>query len=133
MKFRSIINILTCVSLLSAGAVALADYDAGVAAYEAGDYEAAFASFAEAAEHNDAQAQARLGALFRDGEGTDRDLVQAHMWMTIAYLRGESEVRQALTALRREMSEGDVARSERFAIEWVEGGVSPLFESWRQN
>jgi TPR repeat protein len=133
MKFRSIISTLTFLSLMAAGSTVLADYDSGLAAYEAGDYDVAFISFAEAAEQNHAQAQARLGELFRDGRGTERDLVQAHMWMTIAYLRGESNVRDSLAALRSDMSEGDVALSERLAIEWVEGGVSPMHESWKRD
>ncbi|MEX1198388.1 MAG: hypothetical protein WEB57_11090 [Pseudohongiellaceae bacterium] len=133
MKNFSIINILAFVALITAGPAALAGYDEAAAAYEAGDYEAAFAGFQEAAQENHRQAQARLGELYRDGRGTEQDVVRAHMWMTIAYLRGASELRNPLATMRETMGEGQVAQSERMAIEWFEGGISELHEFWNQD
>lgn len=133
MENLRIIKALAFVSLMIPGTVVLADYDQAAAAYEAGDYAAAFAGFREAAMENDTQAQARLGAMYRDGRGTDQDLVRAHMWMTVAYLRGASELRTPLSTMRQTMSEGEVAQSERLAIEWFEGGVSEFHEFWNRD
>lgn len=132
MKNCSIIKTLAFLSLLIAGPAALADYDQATAAYEAGDYAVAFSGFQEAAEENHTQAQARLGELYRDGRGTEQDMVRAHMWMTVAYLRGASELRASLAEMRQSMSEGQISQSERLAIEWFEGGVSNLHEFWNQ-
>lgn len=133
MKNFRIIKILALVSLMTQGSIALADYDRAATAYEAGDYAAAFAGFRDAAMENHTQAQARLGELYRDGRGVGQDLVRAHMWMTVAYLRGASELRTPLSTMRAAMSEGQVAQSERMAIEWVEGGVSDFHEFWNRD
>lgn len=132
MKNFRIIKVLALVSLLVPGA-ALADYEQAAAAYEAGDFATAFAGFREAAMENHTQAQARLGELYRDGRGTEQDLVRAHMWTTVAYLRGASELRGRLSTMRETMSEGQVAESERLAIEWFEGGVSEFHEFWNRD
>lgn len=133
MKNLRIIKILAFASLMAPGAMVLADYDQAAADYEAGDYAAAFAGFQEAARENDTQAQARLGELYRDGRGAEQDVVRAHMWMTIAYLRGATELRTSLSTMRQTMSEGQVAQSERMAIEWFEGGVSDFHEFWNRD
>ncbi len=51
---------------------AWADFDAGVAAYDSGDYETAFREFKPLAEQGDAHAQFNLGYMYHKGEGVPR-------------------------------------------------------------
>ncbi|MEO0907313.1 MAG: sel1 repeat family protein, partial [Pseudomonadota bacterium] len=71
-------------SLGMAGALALGaqpvlaqDFEAGVAAYEEGDYEAALAEFRPLAEQDDADAQYNLGVMYLDGHGVAQDYGEA--------------------------------------------------------
>lgn len=60
----------------------------GIVAYDAGDHEAAFAAFLEAARHADKASQAILGEMYWKGEGVPRDPVRAYAWMDLAAERG---------------------------------------------
>ncbi len=133
MKNLRIIKILSFITLTAAATSVLADYDQAMDAYEAGDYDTAFSEIQAAAQENDARAQAQLGRMYEKGEGTDRDVMRAHMWMTVAYLRGQRELREPLAAMRERMSDGQIAQAERLAIEWYEGGVSDMHEFWNRD
>lgn len=130
MKKTRIFRVLSIAALLLHGAGVAADYEQAMTDYQAGNYDDAFRGMAQEAETDNGAAQIKLAEMFMAGQGTERDIEQAHMWMTIAYLTGESDVRDRLAEMRTEMSEGQVSRSERLAIEWVEGGVSPMHEFW---
>ncbi len=58
-----LINIIITV-ILFAGNAAFADYKAGKAAYDAGDYQTAYNQLLPLAELGDAEAQARLALVF---------------------------------------------------------------------
>lgn len=60
--------------------VAAGDFAAGLAAYDAGDYEAAVAAWRPLAEAGDSDAQVALAGLFQDGLGVERSLDQAIEW-----------------------------------------------------
>lgn len=59
--------------LFGARGVALAGFDEGLAAVEAGDYAAALGEFTPLAEAGDSEAQYQLAILHKDGLGTARD------------------------------------------------------------
>jgi hypothetical protein len=61
-------------------AVRAADFDAGVAAYERGDYAAAYQVWRPLAEGGDRLAQYNLGLLYDFGMGVARDGVEAARW-----------------------------------------------------
>jgi hypothetical protein len=66
-----------------------ADYDAGAAAYDAGDYAAAMREWAPLAETGDARAQLGLGTLYESGRGVPAvDLGQAVVWYRAAAAQG---------------------------------------------
>ena len=65
---------LTCIE------VALADFDAGLEAYNKGDYKVAFDQFKEAAEQGDARAQFYLAESYNGGQGTVQDYSEALNW-----------------------------------------------------
>jgi len=66
-----------------------AGLDAGIAAYQRGDYVAARAAWAPLASAGDAEAQYYLGNLHAKGEGVARDLGQALYWFRAAAEQGE--------------------------------------------
>ena len=59
---------------------ARADFDAGMAAYERGDFEAAFTELLPLAEAGDPVAQYRIGALYSHGEGVEKDDAKTLYW-----------------------------------------------------
>jgi cell division septation protein DedD len=68
---------------------ARADYAAGAAAYDAGDYAAAMREWAPLAEAGDARAQLALGTLYESGRGVPAvDLGQAVVWYRAAAAQG---------------------------------------------
>lgn len=59
---------------------ARADFAAGVAAYDRGDYEAAYQEWLPLARNDDAAAQRNLGHLHRAGLGVPQDFAEAARW-----------------------------------------------------
>src|SRR5262245_58989130 len=75
---------------LSAGAAA-ADRASATAAYERGDYRAAFAEFQELANNGDSQAMLWLGYLYQEGQGTIQDYSEAMNRFRMAADLGEPQ------------------------------------------
>ncbi|HVM86519.1 MAG TPA: tetratricopeptide repeat protein, partial [Candidatus Binatia bacterium] len=70
-------------ALLAVGSLgsARADYNAGLQAFNAGDYKRALKEWQAPAEEGDAQAQHGLGLIYETGRGLDKpDLTQAIHW-----------------------------------------------------
>jgi TPR repeat protein len=57
-----------------------ADFDAGVAAYNKGDYATAMREWRPLAEAGDASAQYNLGVMYANGEGVPEDDAEAVKW-----------------------------------------------------
>ena len=75
--------------LLAFPAPAKADYAAGAAAYQKGDYAAAFREWSADAAAGDAHAQQGLGVLYENGEGVPaRDFPRAVEWYRAAAAQG---------------------------------------------
>lgn len=64
-----------------------AQYNAGVQAYKASDYETAFREWSLAAQQNSVKAQYGLGTLYYDGRGVAQDYQKAIDWVTKAIPR----------------------------------------------
>jgi TPR repeat protein len=60
---------------------ALAEYQAALDAYAAGDFEKAFNEWLEPAEAGDPRAQYGLGIMYRNGEWIDEDATKAAEWL----------------------------------------------------
>lgn len=69
---------------------ALADFDDGLAAYDAGDYEAARTHWAGPAEAGDATAQTAMAGLYLSGYGVPRDDRAAAAWFRKAARQGHA-------------------------------------------
>lgn len=82
---KSALALLTL--LLALGAPARADYQAGAAAHERGDYALALAEWSAEAERGNPDAQYNLGQMYRLGQGVDVDMSKAFGW----YLRAAEQ------------------------------------------
>ena len=84
------LHVLLMVSLLTcAGGVAIAqDYDAGLKAAQAGDFQTALKEWKPLADQGDACAQYNLGLMYADGEGVPEDDAEAARWYRLAADQG---------------------------------------------
>lgn len=93
-----------------------ADYETGVNAAFAGDFETAYREFARAAENGLDLAQYNLAILYFTGQGVERDLEQAFHWTEQAALQGHTEAQANLGSL---YFEGDgVAKDVTQGVNW---------------
>ena len=104
-----------------------ADYDRGMAAYEAGNYNVALMEFQDAAQAGHAGAQYQLGEMYRLGQGTRPNLVEAIKWLTLAYLDGNRETLATLEMLRDSVSEAELVEAEQSALQWLEQANRVVF------
>jgi len=75
---------------------ALADFDAGMVAYKAGDYAAALPELQAAAEGGHARAQYALGSMYNEGKGVPSDRALAVEWWQKAALQNHAQAQFAL-------------------------------------
>lgn len=83
------VALLTFLSAVAA-APSFADFAAGLEAYDAGDYAAAFEAWRPLAEAGDVEAQLALAGLYFDGQGVERDLPAALRWYRAAAEQGDA-------------------------------------------
>jgi TPR repeat protein len=69
---------------------AWADYQAGMDAYNRGDYATALREWRPLAEQGNPSAQFRLGSLYENGDGVPRDFVKARQWYEKAAVQGDA-------------------------------------------
>ena len=81
---------LTIVFAVGLAPAAWADFQAGVAAYQRGDYATALREFKPLAEQGDALAQFNLGVMYDNGEGVPQDYVEVLKWNRKAAERGNA-------------------------------------------
>ena len=91
-QFWVLCIVVLCCSLLARAQ----DFEAGLAAYERGDYQVALNELAPLAEQGDAQAQYRIGQMHRDGKGVPRDAQKAVRLFQAAAISGHTDSQQAL-------------------------------------
>lgn len=86
------------IALAAALAMALASalpataqtFEEALAAYERGDYDAAYRGFRSLAEQGDAIAQNNLGVMYGTGEGVPQDYAEAVKWYRRAAEQGDA-------------------------------------------
>ena len=66
-----------------------ADLEAGLEAYEQGDYALAFERFREAAEAGNPDAFGKLAGMYLYGRGTEKDYSNAYIWFGLAEHSGD--------------------------------------------
>nr|WP_298686645.1 tetratricopeptide repeat protein [uncultured Dongia sp.] len=85
--------------LLLGTPLALADGNAGLKAYQAGDYATAMAEFMPLAAAGQASAQAAVGQMYLDGLGVPANPAQAAIWLEKAAGGGNARARAQIGAL----------------------------------
>jgi hypothetical protein len=92
--------------------------DAGLVAYQAGDYKKAFVHWQPAADQGNANAQFYVGGLYRDGAGVSASLPHAHFWWLAASENGHPTARRFLRELTAEMLPHELVAAEKLVKEW---------------
>ena len=82
--------IAVVLSIVCLAAPAWADYQAGMDAYNRGDYATALREWRPLAELGIAPAQFNLGLLYANGQGVPQDYVQARQWYEKAAIQGDA-------------------------------------------
>ena len=103
-------------------APAWADVQAGVDAYEKGDYATALKEWRPLAAQGNAAAQALLGMMYEEGQGVPKDYVQAYMWLSLAAAQGYERATKLRDKLAEKMTPAQVAEAQRLAREWKAKG-----------
>ncbi|MDO9476412.1 MAG: hypothetical protein Q7L07_06840 [Pseudohongiella sp.] len=127
VNFKQHLGALLFTGIVAFSAPAMADYDRGMAALQSGDYRVAIMEFTDSAQTGHAASQQKLGDIYRLGQGTTPDLVQAIKWLTLAYLNGMRETLPALEMLRDSVSESELVEGEQLALQWLEDANRVMF------
>ena len=95
MRFRAGLP----VALVLVLAASAADFDAGLKAYERGDYVRARSEWQPIAEQGGAAAQFNLGLLYYDGHGVPQNYAEARRWFERAANQGYAKAQHNLGAM----------------------------------
>ncbi len=99
---------------------AVADLDAGEAAYARGNYATALKEFRHAAEQGYAGAQYNLGVMYYFGEGVSVNSIKAYMWWSLAMEQGNESATKNLNIIKEEMNSAEISIAQELASEMWE-------------
>lgn len=102
--------------VLSLAQPAAANFKAGVAAYESGDFAKALAEWKPLADGGDPAAQYAIGLLHQYGQGVPPNPVEAVAWFAKAAEKGDANARFAI-GLAHESGQG-AAKDYQAAMQW---------------
>ncbi len=102
----------------SALQAAAGDFDAGMSAFDRGDYAAAHAAFEPLAQQGNGEAQYMLGYLYATGKGVAKNETRAYQWFLLADEGGVPEARQSRDDLARRMTATQVDQAMEAAENW---------------
>jgi uncharacterized protein len=88
------------------------DFDAGMGAYQAGDYATALREWRPLAEQGNAMAQFNLGVMYDDGEGVAEDDVTALMWVNLAAAQGDTFAVDASAVIAAGLTPDEIATAQ---------------------
>ena len=99
------------------------DVDAGVEAWERGDYAVAYREWRTLADQGDADAQYNLGNMYYNGQGVSQDYAQAHMWLNLAASRfppGENRDKAVKNRdiVAEMMTPAQISEAQKLVREW---------------
>ncbi len=114
MLRRSVLSAVFA-AMLACAVPALANYEAGQRAWDAGDPAAALAEWRAAADAEDRRAMLALGRLYLQGVCALQDYVGAHTWFNPAASRGAVEAAAERDALAAKMTPAQVAAAQERA------------------
>jgi TPR repeat protein len=90
---------ILAVGLAAASFPALADFAAGLTAYQKGDYVTAAKEWRPEADDGDAPCQYNVGLLYLDGHGVPQDHAEAAKWFKRSAEQGYTEAQHELGAM----------------------------------
>jgi TPR repeat protein len=93
---KTIVNAMLALGLAATSVACWAGLDAGIEAYNAGDYAMAMHELRPLAEKNDAKAQRYIAAMYENGLGVPQDERQAVVWYSNAAIGGNPDAQTAL-------------------------------------
>ncbi|MGV7230061.1 MAG: tetratricopeptide repeat protein, partial [Nitrospirales bacterium] len=96
---RFLIPIVPTLLLLIVPIPAHADFQAGLAAYDQGDYATALSEFLPLAQQGDVKAQFNMGILYEKGQGVPQDFQEAFRWYYLAAAQGDASTQNVLGML----------------------------------
>jgi len=99
MRKVSLVSTLLSFAVLVAAIPAWADFQAGLDAYQKGDYVTAAKEWRPLAEQGSAAAQLNLGLLYLDGHGVPQDYTEAVMWLRRSAEQDNTQAQHELGAL----------------------------------
>jgi TPR repeat protein len=99
MRKLSLVPILLSLTALAAAVPAFADFQAGLDAYQKGDYVTAAKEWRPLADQGSAAAQLNIGLLYLDGHGVPQDYGEAVMWLRRSAEQDNTEAQHDLGAL----------------------------------
>src|SRR5215813_14855710 len=123
---------------LAVATPALADYNAGITAYQNRDYATAQRELQPLADRGDPRAQRLVGLMYRDGLGVRKDLVRAYMWFDLAAQRNQYGAAQLRDDVARQMLPWQVDEAKKMVAAWPQpqeqtyagaGEGNPQFQS----
>ena len=88
--------VVLVLALALSAPVLAADLEAGLEAYDRGDYATALEEWRPLAEQGDADAQLGLGAMYFYGQGVPQDYAEAVKWYRLAAEQGQADAQIAL-------------------------------------
>ena len=97
-----------------------ADFDAGMKAYQRGEYATALRIFQQLADQGTASAQAMLGSMYEEGEGVTQDYVKAHMWLNLATTQGYEKAREVRDLIAKQMTPAQIIEAKELTRMWFE-------------
>jgi curved DNA-binding protein CbpA len=87
-------------------------------AYSNQDYEKALSLYMKLAEKGDTNARFNIGEMYYKGHGIPQDIVQAHMWFTLATTNEDDKARRFLNELTQKMTLAQEEEAQRMARNW---------------
>ena len=110
------------VALALMAPLARANYDAGLTAYDVGDYAKAYAEWLPLARQGDARAQFKIGVMYQQGLGVGANSVEAMQWYRMAANQGHARAQYRLGGMyeKRRWARDDAERAlnKAEAVRW---------------
>ena len=104
--------------LLASAGISFADYNAGTAAFNAGDYTRAFQEFRQSAHAGNSLAQYMMGRMYAEGRGVGEDKLAAYMWFDLSATNGNSRAIAARDSIAAEMGTDEIEQAQEMAAGW---------------
>jgi peptidoglycan hydrolase-like protein with peptidoglycan-binding domain len=105
-------------AVLAVATPALADYNAGITAYQNSDYATAQRELQPLADRGDPRAQRVVGLMYRDGLGVQKDLIRAYMWFDLAAQRNQYGAAQLRDEVAQQMLPWQVDEAKKMVAAW---------------